>query len=191
MIAGAVLIPLRNKEGNITDWAIIDSEREDLLKFTWCKHSTGRAMRTRIGKESYLHREIFGHTKSNKSYIKFKNKDKLDCRIKNLYEVPRLKDINWRDVALRKQYGISEEEYNSLLNSQDNKCIICGFVPEILAEKILGRGKTSSKNRYLVVDHCHETGRIRGLLCFNCNVGLGNFRDKKENLKNAIEYLGG
>ena len=41
----------------------------------------------------------------------------------------------------------------------------------------------------LVVDHCHKTGKIRGLICDSCNVGLGRFKDNIDNLKNAIKYL--
>lgn len=57
--------------------------------------------------------------------------------------------------------------------SQNNQCKICGIIPE---------------NR-LFVDHCHISGKIRGLLCRDCNIGLGYFRDSEENLAKAIVYL--
>jgi hypothetical protein len=60
---------------------------------------------------------------------------------------------------------------------QENKCKICG-IPEEKAP----RGR-------LAVDHCHETGQLRGLLCNNCNVGLGQFKDNPNLLTAAIEYL--
>lgn len=47
----------------------------------------------------------------------------------------------------------------------------------------------SNFTRALAVDHCHTTGKIRGLLCTNCNRALGNIKDSIDNLKNAIEYL--
>ena len=61
-----------------------------------------------------------------------------------------------------------------LHQAQDGKCAICGKEPE---------------DRRLAMDHCHATGRIRGLLCMHCNVGLGMFKDKKELLEQAIAYL--
>lgn len=70
-------------------------------------------------------------------------------------------------------YGISEEEYNILFNSQNGKCKICHCV----------------SNRKLSVDHSHSTGKIRGLLCHNCNVGLGHFKDDPILLQTALEYL--
>lgn len=66
--------------------------------------------------------------------------------------------------------------YNKLLRSQRGVCAICG----------------KSQRKYIrkfAVDHHHETGRIRGVLCFTCNAGLGLFRDSKSLLKQAIEYL--
>lgn len=63
-----------------------------------------------------------------------------------------------------------------MLESQGHKCRICG-VPR------------SDVNRDLAVDHCHETNRIRGLLCMLCNIGLGYFKDNSEVLASAIRYL--
>jgi hypothetical protein len=65
-----------------------------------------------------------------------------------------------------------------MLEEQDNKCAICK------SDNLMHRTKWH-------VDHCHETGKIRGLLCTLCNVGLGSFKDNKEFLKCAIEYLDG
>lgn len=78
---------------------------------------------------------------------------------------------------LKKRYGISQEEYNSLLAKQHGSCAICGKAPNA---------------RYrLAVDHDHETRKIRGLLCQACNTALGKFNDDISLLKIAIEYLGG
>ncbi len=78
------------------------------------------------------------------------------------------------------RYGITKTDYDYLLNKQNKKCAICG------ATEVLRKDK---RNDSLYVDHCHSTGKIRGLLCNNCNSGLGMFKDKIENLKAAIEYL--
>jgi hypothetical protein len=71
-------------------------------------------------------------------------------------------------------YGIGLEEYNEILFRQNGKCAICGAEP-------------SNKNLY--IDHNHETGKVRGLLCPRCNFGLGHFKDSSVLLKSAIDYL--
>lgn len=73
-------------------------------------------------------------------------------------------------------YGITEAEFNSLLESQNKSCAICG------SSEAGGRGDWH-------VDHCHKTNKIRGLLCHHCNTGLGLFRDSPELLILAAEYL--
>jgi Recombination endonuclease VII len=77
-------------------------------------------------------------------------------------------------------YGITLEYYRSLLESQDNLCRICkgpGF-------------KLQPKQRILlVVDHCHKTNIVRGLLCHNCNRALGLLKDSTTNLREALSYL--
>lgn len=86
----------------------------------------------------------------------------------------------YADQSLRKRYGVSLDWYNEMLSKQDDVCAICKQ-PETAAI----RGKVIS----MPVDHCHKTGKARGLLCTKCNRGLGLFRDDKSILKNAIEYL--
>ena len=78
--------------------------------------------------------------------------------------------------SLKRRYGITTQDYLNLLKLQENKCAIC---------------KTSEchTGRNFSVDHCHTTGKIRGLLCAHCNVGLGNFKDNSLLLKEAITYL--
>jgi hypothetical protein len=74
-------------------------------------------------------------------------------------------------------YGLSEEDYYLMLDDQDNKCAIC--------KTDRWAGKFDVPN----VDHNHDTGKVRGLLCADCNFGLGNFKDSIERLQSAIEYL--
>lgn len=78
-------------------------------------------------------------------------------------------------MALKSKYGLSVEDFNALLDKQDNRCVIC-------SEKF-----TSTKHRH--VDHCHTTKKVRGLLCQFCNTGLGNFRDSPDRLRAAANYL--
>ncbi len=85
-----------------------------------------------------------------------------------------------REKNLKKVFGISVSEYESMLKEQGGSCKICGVPAE--AEKL----KTTKR---LAVDHCHSTGRIRGLLCRKCNTGLGNFNDDINLMTKAINYL--
>ena len=73
------------------------------------------------------------------------------------------------------KFGIDADEYNRLLVLQGNGCAICG-----------NKCKT---NKRLAVDHCHATGKVRGLLCAGCNTALGQFNDDTDMLNKAIEYL--
>lgn len=86
-----------------------------------------------------------------------------------------------REWNLKTIYGISLDDYEEMLSSQGGVCAICGDSPS-------GVGY---RNNYLHVDHCHRTGKIRGLLCRNCNKGLGCFRDRIDLLHRGAEYLKG
>ena len=80
-----------------------------------------------------------------------------------------------REWHLRRRFGMSIADYDDLLLRQRGGCAICGKPP----------GKIS-----LHVDHDHETGRIRGLLCVGCNNALGQFHDDPDLLTRAIDYVG-
>ena len=79
-----------------------------------------------------------------------------------------------REQRLLKEYGISEEQYLSMLNAQEGRCWICGI---------------HCSEKKLHIDHDHTTGIVRGLLCGNCNRGLGLFTENKQSLEKAIRYL--
>lgn len=83
---------------------------------------------------------------------------------------------------LKRHYGLTAKEYEALLESHGGKCAICGE-----AESQVIRGKTLR----LAVDHCHAKGHVRGLLCANCNSGLGRFKDDPAALRRAAAYLEG
>lgn len=80
-----------------------------------------------------------------------------------------------------RRYGIKPEQYKEILENQGGVCAICRRPEE--GKSKLGNEKT------LAVDHCHVTGKIRGLLCSKCNPGLGQFEDNINLLQAAIEYL--
>ncbi len=81
-----------------------------------------------------------------------------------------------RRHKLKKHYGLSECEYNEILQLQNYKCACCK------TSEPGGRGRWH-------VDHCHESGLVRGLLCHHCNVGIGNLGDSVEGIENALNYL--
>lgn len=83
----------------------------------------------------------------------------------------------YRDYHYKRTYGVSLEYVENLLLEQEGKCNICGVTLQLF------------KSGHLHLDHCHETKRIRGILCTNCNRGLGHFQDSVDNLTKAIEYL--
>ncbi len=89
---------------------------------------------------------------------------------------------NSKNSKLIKEYGITLEQYNNLSELQNHKCKICG------KEETKMLNDTKWK---LSVDHCHTTGRIRGLLCAKCNVGLAKFEEDEQQFLNAIKYLKG
>lgn len=116
----------------------------------------------------------------------------LKMRSKNYYknheinrEKARIKALDFRKnnkgyqrkYDLKRIYGITLEEYNQMLISQNNSCAICKSTnPE-------------GKHNKFVVDHCHKNGHVRALLCTRCNLGIGAFKDNVDNLQSAINYL--
>jgi hypothetical protein len=81
-----------------------------------------------------------------------------------------------KSVVLKNKYNITLEDFNRMLSSQDGKCKICG-------------SSDPGPKRTFSVDHCHKTSKVRGLLCYLCNVGLGSFRDNQNYLNSAVKYL--
>lgn len=75
-------------------------------------------------------------------------------------------------------HKITKQAYDGMYVAQNGCCVICG------------RHQSEFRKR-LCIDHCHKTNKIRGLLCINCNTGLGHFKDNPQILANAIEYLKG
>jgi hypothetical protein len=85
----------------------------------------------------------------------------------------------------KRAHGITLEERDGLLSNQGGRCAICGNETEFKLKK----GKGSNIGDEAVVDHCHSSLEIRGVLCGFCNTGLGAFKDNIESLSSAIEYL--
>lgn len=80
-----------------------------------------------------------------------------------------------RDGHLKRKYGITPDDYDNMFYAQDGACAIC-------------REEPKAETR-LHVDHDHNTSAVRGLLCGTCNKGIGLFRDSRQLLFQAVEYL--
>ena len=89
-----------------------------------------------------------------------------------------------KSIDLKKNFGISLQDYKYILEKQSNTCAICRL-PETSIDH------RTKMIRKLAVDHDHFTGEVRGLLCSKCNVGLGQFQDDTELLLSAVAYLSG
>lgn len=85
-----------------------------------------------------------------------------------------------RRSTLKQRYGITPEDYEGILRRQGGKCAICG-----------SDSPRDKRTRHFHVDHCHETGRIRGLLCSKCNHALGRFGDNVAGVEHVLRYLRG
>lgn len=113
--------------------------------------------------------EFYVKVSKNKNHFRFNSPCKF-CSNLN-------RNINYQKAYQRKlKYNITQNDYESMLINQDYSCAICGIHREDL-------------NKDLAVDHCHSTGKIRDLLCHNCNAGIGFFKESLFKLESAIKYI--
>lgn len=100
------------------------------------------------------------------------------CAVRRAYQWGRDNNDKFRRnqlrYALKKKYGLTPERVDALMDAQQGRCAIC-------------RDELLSSNT--AIDHCHVNGNVRGLLCRQCNTGLGMFRDDPKRLRAAIRYL--
>lgn len=109
--------------------------------------------------------------KGNKTWCK----DCVNAYNKVWYENNRERGLRWRKNGhLKRTYGITLDEFEVKLKEQNGVCAICGIKQE---------------GKHLAVDHNHTTNKIRGLLCENCNRGVGMFKDNVALMQKAIDYL--
>lgn len=92
-------------------------------------------------------------------------------RIEKYEEVRTYERKFHKQRRLRYEYGITEDVYNHMKSLQNDQCAIC------------------KRETTLVIDHCHSTGAVRGLLCSKCNTGIGMFKENLVSLQTAIQYL--
>ena len=99
---------------------------------------------------------LYSREYENRKYVKQRRRKRNKTTKRRNYQ---------RDYMLKRKYGISLDEYNKILKEQNGVCAICGQQERAMSK----HGVLNT----LAVDHDHETGKVRGLLCYSCNVKLG------------------
>lgn len=117
------------------------------------------------------------YVKKKKPVVTYRSDCKICYGIKSAEafrkpEATEARKKSWRKYSRFKLYGITEAIYDSMVANQSGCCKICGV-----------------EDDNLHIDHCHATGKVRGLLCQSCNTGLGKFKDDVVIMGKAIEYL--
>jgi hypothetical protein len=146
--------------------------------------------------KEYNRQYYLAHKEQNAQYY-IENKNKIRNiqkeyvlknpeKIKEYNEKYKITDPDWqkrsykknntRKNRILKKYGVTEEMFNEMFNEQNERCKICN------------KHQSECKITF-AIDHCHKTGKIRGLLCNTCNRGLGYLQDDIVLLQNAIIYL--
>lgn len=97
-----------------------------------------------------------------------------DYRKQYAKDNPEKHRLAMKKLLLKQKYGITIEQWDEMYSRQGEVCAICGGVND---------------TKDLVVDHCHVTNEVRGLLCTRCNLGLGYFCDRIDLMENAVLYL--
>ena len=144
-------------------------------------------------KSKYTPEELKEIKKQRQQKYRNKHKEKIRLRYLELKALnperynaikKRYKDANKNKITnyeLVKKYNITLEEYNSMSEIQNNLCAICKQ-PETRKHK-------SGTVSRLAVDHCHKTGKVRGLLCWRCNSAMGSFEERDVPILNIENYL--
>ena len=143
----------------------ICSESKPLSKFSGTRC---RTCRTTLQRERMQNDPVYA--KNNRDAAKKWHKDN-----------PKGSFAIYRRAHLKHNYGILQEDYDCLFSEQNGVCAICKE-PEHWTYK-------SGKVAFLAVDHDHTTGKVRGLLCRDCNQSIGKFKDDYKLLYSAYEYL--
>jgi len=149
-----------------------------------CHRDMQRAYARKL-RESRLRAREWGKTKLTREQIAAKakafseaNPDKIKEYTRKHYSQNKTKVIRrTRNTRYQKKINITLKQYESVMKSHNGKCDICKTENP--------GGPYNSFN----LDHCHETGKLRGILCFRCNTTLGKFEDKIELFEAAIRYL--
>lgn len=153
----------------------LNSARQARYRLTEkCKATKARYRATEKGKETDKRHDLMQRdTPKRKEYLKmYEQLPKTKERRKKYEAKPESKDAKYVR-SLKRFYDLTEEQYDKMFENQNGRCAIC-----------FGESKIK-----LSVDHCHKTGKVRGLLCRKCNLGIGFLNDSVDFLSRAIKYL--
>jgi len=117
--------------------------------------------------------EFFSNNKSTKDGLAW------DCKV---CKAKHKKSSYSHEAEIRRVFNLTPTDYAGMLARQDSKCAICKRPEQVLNTR-------TGEVRRLAVDHCHTTGKVRGLLCFRCNRAVGLMNDNAEYLNSASAYL--
>ena len=170
---------LRNKNKILEKEFIKTKQNQESRKRIVVCASCGKEFITSHSKIKYCENPECKKKANSIRHTKFKenNKEHLSNYYKDRYKADQMVNRELRKLSSRKRhlkikYGMSMEDYDRRVNEQDGRCVICGEV-----------------TKELHVDHDHKTNKVRSLLCFHCNAGLGHFKDDISLLNSAIGYL--
>jgi len=124
---------------------------------------------------------LFHKYKPSSDPYKYRRYKCKDCESSNKKANPNTRS-NYRDWMLFNKYGITSKEYDKFLSDQGGVCAICGQAETHIDPR-------TNRVFLMSVDHCHLTGKVRGILCNNCNRGIGFFKDNISLLNSASAYL--
>lgn len=121
--------------------------------------------------------------KRSENFSRTKNFSKINMLCIECFSAEEhVEKLKRKAAYLKNTHNMTLRQYEARLYSQGGCCAIC-------QDHLPANGVDSEDLMILRVDHCHKTGRFRGLLCNNCNIGLGSFKDNEASLLNAIFYL--
>ena len=100
-----------------------------------------------------------------------------ECTLKRVNAYGKKNRPHIRDKFLQRNYGITSDDFNNMLTEQQGRCGICGT------------DKPGGKHERFHVDHCHDSNKVRGLLCSNCNTFIGLAKHNVDTLEKAVLYL--
>ena len=163
-----------NQETGLVFWAYDQNKKERWVttdKFKESRQKANQRAKARYWANPESSRQTLREWHHN-------NKEKKSQSFKNWQERNKLRI---RGNRLMKTYGLSNDDYIAMFESQIGLCAICNEPQQGITK--------DGETRFLCVDHCHATGKVRELLCVKCNTGIGQFKDNPEILKQAIKYL--
>lgn len=176
------------KHGNLTEEFIYRRKNRPTIECRLCKRESDRKRHRPYEGELALYMRNYSREWRRKNADEINKKVRED-RLANpekyreydkKFRYKNLEKSRYKDVL--KKHKVTHEEYQNLFNANNGLCHICNK-----KETMINRSKTGPCR--LALDHCHATGKIRGLLCHACNRAIGNFKDNIKFLKSAIAYL--